>query len=97
MDRPCSGSEESKLTQTKCMADSHEALSIGRGLTPSTTIEHISLVGNPIANCFHYRIMAIAACGKSLRMIDNKPVRKTEIDQALSLGKVYFVCTSWCS
>ena len=32
--------------------------------------------------------MAIAACGKNLRMIDNEPVRKPELDRALALGKV---------
>ena len=32
--------------------------------------------------------MAIAACGKNLRMIDNEPVRKLELDRALALGKV---------
>ena len=45
-------------------------------------------MGNPIAHCYHYRIMAIAACGKHLRMIDNEPVRKPELDRALALGKV---------
>lgn len=51
-------------------------------------MERIFLVGNPITHCYHYRIMAIAACGKSLRMIDNEPVRKPELDRAISLGKV---------
>jgi hypothetical protein len=32
--------------------------------------------------------MAIAACGKSLRMIDNEAVRRPELELALSLGKV---------
>ena len=58
-----------------------------KGLTASTTLERITLVGNPIAHCYHYRIMAIAACGKNLRMIDNAPVRKPEQERALSLGK----------
>ena len=57
-------------------------------MTSSTTIERLFLVGNPITHCYHYRIMAIAACGRSLRMIDNEPVRKPELDRAVALGKV---------
>jgi len=64
-----------------------------RGMTSSTTIERLFLVGNPITHCYHYRIMAIAACGRSLRMIDNEPVRKPELDRAIALGKVRCSCS----
>jgi hypothetical protein len=47
------------------------------------------LVGNPIAQHKHYRLMATAAFGKFMRMLDNEPVTRTELERALSLGKVF--------
>lgn len=58
------------------------------GMKKSTTMESLWLQGNPIAETFHYRTMAIAAIGSTLRLIDGEAVRRVELQRAKQLGKV---------
>ena len=57
-----------------------------RGLTEQPRLEILWLKGNPVTNLYCYRLMCIAAVGKSLRMIDGEAVKKFETERALSLG-----------
>lgn len=57
-----------------------------RGLTEQPRLEILWLKGNPVTSLYCYRLMCIAVVGKSLRMIDGEPVRRHEMERALSLG-----------
>lgn len=57
-----------------------------RGFTDQPRLETLWLKGNPVTNLYCYRLMCIAAVGRSLRMIDGEAVKKYEMERALSLG-----------
>jgi hypothetical protein len=59
-----------------------------RGLTEQPRLEILWLKGNPVTNLYCYRLMCIAAVGKSLRTIDGEPVKKNEVERALALGPI---------
>ena len=59
-----------------------------RGLAEQPRLEVLWLKGNPVTKLYCYRLMCCAAVGKSLRIIDGEPVKKHEMDRAMSLGGI---------
>ena len=57
-----------------------------RGLTEQPRLEALWLRGNPVTELYCYRLMCIAAVGKSLRTIDGEAVKRHEVERAMSLG-----------
>ena len=64
-----------------------------RGACEQGTLEDLRLRGNPIAALPHYRTMCLLAFGKNsmhsgIRTIDGEAVKRSELELAVSLGKV---------
>ena len=76
-----------------------KSLLLLRGACEQKFLENLRLQGNPVACCRHYRTMAIIAFGKQglhnvLRVIDGVAVKRSELEVASSLSKVFISSVS---